>query len=106
MNRERRKGKKVNEGIEWDKWKEHFMRLLGGVEDKVVRGKGSDRRGMDKEEEINGEKIKGLAKLKDGKATGIDGIPNEVWKYGGEAIGKWVKNFCNRIWRGEGWLEG
>lgn len=34
------------------------MRLLGGVEDRVVRGKGSDVRSRGEEEEINKEEIK------------------------------------------------
>lgn len=46
------------------------MRLLGGVEDRVVRGKSSDVRSRGEEEEINEEEIKkAIGKLK--------------WKYGG-----------------------
>jgi len=32
VNRERRKRKRMNENIEMEEWKEHFIRLLGGVE--------------------------------------------------------------------------
>jgi len=32
----------VNEEIEMEEWKEYFMRLLGGVEKKVVRGDGEE----------------------------------------------------------------
>lgn len=42
-NRERRKGRRVNEEIEDEEWKEYFMRLLGRVEEKVVRGVGRSR---------------------------------------------------------------
>lgn len=28
-----------------------------------------------------------------------------MWRYGGEDIEDWAWNFCNKIWRGEGWLE-
>lgn len=38
VNREMRKRKRINEGIKWEEWKEHFMRLLGEVE--VARGSG------------------------------------------------------------------
>jgi len=31
-----------------------------------------------------------LRKLKDGKAVGVDGVPNEVWKYDGKEIEGWV----------------
>lgn len=37
VNRERRRRKKVNKNIDMEEWKEHFMRLLGGVEDRVVK---------------------------------------------------------------------
>lgn len=71
-NSEQRKEekKRINEDIGW---KEHFMRLLGEVEDKVVRKKGSEIRGRDEEDEISGEEInRAIGKLKDGKATGMD----------------------------------
>jgi len=45
-------------------------------------GKKNRRRGRHKREEI--EKV--VRGLKEGKAMGIDGIPNEVWKFGGERI--------------------
>ncbi|XP_071576419.1 uncharacterized protein [Temnothorax nylanderi] len=28
--------------------------------------------------------------MKEGKAAGIDGIPSEVWKHGGEELEEWV----------------
>jgi len=37
-----------------------------------------------------GEIRKVVGKLKDGKAMGMDGIPNEVWRYGGEGTEEWV----------------
>ena len=43
--------------------------------------------------------------LKDGKAIGNDGIPNEVWKYGGEDIKRWAWEMYRRVWSGEGWPE-
>lgn len=52
--------------------------LLAGVENRVVREK-DDTRSRGKKEEISKEKIKrAIGKLKDGKATRTDGIPNEV----------------------------
>lgn len=82
---DRRKRKRINEGIGW---MEHCMRLLGGVTDRMARG--SDKKGEDEKEEISGEKVKRvITKLKDGgKAAGLDGIPNKVWKYEEEVIGK------------------
>lgn len=43
--------------------------------------------------------------MKDGKANGINGIPADVWKYGGEELENWIWEFCNSIWRGERWPE-
>lgn len=60
------------------------MRLLEGVEDRVVRGR--NMRDGD-EEEISRKEIKEvIGKLKDGKTTGLDRIPNKMWRYGGEEI--------------------
>lgn len=58
------------------------MRLLGGVKDNVIRGKGGDMKDGDKKEERSGKEVKKvIAKLKNGKTAGIDGILNKVWRY-------------------------
>ncbi|XP_026827634.1 golgin subfamily A member 6-like protein 22 [Ooceraea biroi] len=82
INKDRNKRKRVNDGKVMEEWKEHFMRLLGEVEGRVVRG--MEGRGGDEEEEISRKEVtEVLQKLKEGKAVGEDGIPNEAWKYGG-----------------------
>lgn len=104
VNRDRRRRKRVIEAIELEDWKEHFMRLLGGVENKVIGGGGSRTKGD--EEGISRQEIKeAVRSIKDGKAAGLDEIPGEVWKYGGKEIEEWVWNMCNRVWKGEGWPE-
>lgn len=40
VNRGRRKKKRVNENIEEKKWRDYFMRLLKGVDHRVVGGDG------------------------------------------------------------------
>lgn len=30
VNRERKRRRRINEGIEMEEWREHFMRLMGG----------------------------------------------------------------------------
>ncbi|XP_071582205.1 uncharacterized protein [Temnothorax nylanderi] len=68
-----------------EEWKEYFMELMGGMENKVVKGDGGGNR--HEEEEIELEEVRNvIKKLKTGKAIGRDGIPNEVWKFGGEEM--------------------
>lgn len=94
----------MNENIEMGEWKEHFMRLLGGVEVRVIKRGGGEVEGREEKEKIGKEEFrKIIRKLREGKAWGLDGIPREVWKYGGgEMLEKWITEFCNRIWRGKG----
>lgn len=49
------------------------------------KGSGRERGGEgDEEEDMGREEMREvMRRLKDGKAVGSDGIPNEVWKYGG-----------------------
>jgi len=107
VNRERKKRKRLNETIELEVWKEYFMGLLGGVEKRAVKGMGREEgRREKKEKEVEREEVKGaIGRLKDGKALGIDGIPNEVWRYGGEELKNWAWEICRRVWRGEGWPD-
>jgi len=101
VSRERKKRRGISGKIKEEEWVEYFKRVLGGVGRRVVRG----RRG-DKEEEITREEVRVAVKgLKEGKAAGGDGLPREVWKYGGERLEEYVREICNRIWRGEDWID-
>jgi len=111
VRRERKRWKRVSEEIKIEEWKEYFMGLLGGVEGRVVRGRKERREKQgegDREEDLEWEEVKRIIEgLKDGKAIGQDGISNEVWKYGGEGIKRWVWGLCKRVWRGmAGRMEG
>ncbi|XP_046590232.1 uncharacterized protein LOC124293425 [Neodiprion lecontei] len=82
VNRERKKWKRVNEEIGEHEWREYFMGLLGGVENKVIEGGGTANRKGNGEEELQREEIrKVIGKLRDGKAPGGDGIVSEVWRF-------------------------
>lgn len=48
INRERKRGKGVNAGIDMESWRGYFMKLLRGVETRVVR---RIRKGGDWDEE-------------------------------------------------------
>lgn len=50
VNRERKRKGGISKRIEMEDWKRHFMRLLGEVEGRIVRGK---RRREQDEREIN-----------------------------------------------------
>lgn len=100
----------MNREIGMEEWEEHFKGLLGGVEGRVLMGEERLGRTME-ERDIEKEEIWNvMRKVKDKKAMGRDGIPNEVWKYGGEEVREWGWKLCNRVWRGEGrpeeWKEG
>lgn len=78
IGRERGGKKRVEEGIGEEEWKNYFMRLLGGVERKMV---GERRKKIDMVKGIERWEIeKAITRLKDGKAAGEDEIVNEVWK--------------------------
>ena len=80
VNRGRKGGTKVNQGIEKEQWREYFMGLLGGggVEARVKMGAGEGERDGE-EEKISKEEIrKVIRRMKEGKAMGGDEIPNEA----------------------------
>lgn len=55
------------------------------------------------EEDISREEVRRvIGRVKKRKAMGIDGLPNEVWKYGGERMVEWAWRICGRIWKSEG----
>lgn len=106
VNKERRRRGCINVDIEMVKWKEYFIRLPGGVERRMRRGRKSRREGEEEEEEreLGREEVKKiLGDLKDGKAMGMDELPNEVWKYGGKEMERWAWEVCKSVWKGEGW---
>ena len=69
--------------------------------------RGERRRVVEGEErELSKEEVRRVVRnLKDWKAGGGDGITNEVWKYGGIEVEEWLWDICNRVWKGEGWVE-
>jgi len=57
------------------------------VEGRVVKGgRERSRKGEGSEEEISKQEVRSVfKKLKEEKATGVDGIPSEEWKHGGKS---------------------
>lgn len=63
---------------------------MEGSQEKQKEGK---RRG--ERNGINKEEVKTvIVKLKDKKAVEVDGIPAEVWKYGGQEVEEWYEGFA------------
>lgn len=55
-----------------------------------------------REKELNRAEIrKTIKRLKNGKAAGIDGIPEKLWNYGREDLEKWMWKFYDTIWNRE-----
>ena len=53
-------------------------------------------------DEIKVEEMKtAVSAMKRNKATGPDGIPAEVWKFGGEKVGLWLCTIFNKIINGD-----
>lgn len=79
------------------------MDLLGGMEGRVVWGRGErrDRRDLDEGEIRWDEMKKVIDNLKVGKAAEVDGLGNELWKFGEREVRDWAWRFCNKVWRGK-----
>lgn len=66
-----------------------LYQAVGRVMVRVIEGVGKGGREGDTEVDVSREEIRvAIKKLRDGKAVGINEIPNEVWKYGGERVEK------------------
>ena len=70
VNWERKRRRRIEEGIKMEEWEEYFKGLLGGVEWRVRKG-GERGRGEDEGEELSKEEIgRVMRNLKEGKAEG------------------------------------
>ncbi|KAL6431964.1 hypothetical protein ACFW04_007414 [Cataglyphis niger] len=96
-------GKKKEEKERWER-KVREIKTEGQVWELVNRGRRKRRK---VNEDISMEEWDGYFRnlLRGGGAVGADGIPAEVWKYGGENMEEWIWKICNRVWKGEGWIE-
>jgi len=106
VNREWKSRKRINETIEMEEWKEYFMGLMRRIEKRAIRRMKKKEREKKDEKKMKLEEVKdAIWRLKDGKALGIDGILNEIWRYRGEEMTKWAWEVCRRVWRGKDWLD-
>ncbi|EZA53827.1 hypothetical protein X777_06701 [Ooceraea biroi] len=104
INKRRTKREWINNEIHKEEWRKYFMELLDGhekhtaeeeehqkrdgsqqeeSEDRKVRTEEEIRIEKEELQELESEEIwRAVRKLKKGKASGIDGIQMEAWKYG------------------------
>ena len=83
------------------RWSEYFEELLNVNEEREVQlttlGRGGARSNRKNEEvHISGKEVTdAIAKLKYGKAVGMDGVSVEMIKKGGKAVREWFVRLCN-----------
>jgi len=94
-----------------NRWRAHFMELLGGTEERVVLEEEKEKkdavnkreRSEEEKEEITKEElVKQLRKLKKGKAPGENGIENEAWRLMPGVIGEVFLKLINKLGRKAG----
>jgi len=91
--------RKWNENNIGKEWRRHFMELLEGEEMEIRKKAGPEKMGRVIEEEIRiGEVRNAIKKLKVKKATGVDGIPMEAWKFADEELIKELADLIKSVW--------
>nr|XP_033200100.1 golgin subfamily A member 6-like protein 6 [Bombus vancouverensis nearcticus] len=115
INKYRRRREVVDEEIREEEWKNHCMETLEGTESKEDRRTAVRREEEESKEEREDniekeEVILQIRKLKEKKATGEDGLENEVWKYVPKEVGEALWVMLGKIWNGKGipedWRKG
>jgi len=88
LNKERKRRKGINENIEIEEWKEFFMRLLGGVEGRVVIEKEKEGWGRENDEmRVSRKEMKEtLRKLKEGDRVGRYSRNLGIWGRGDRGV--------------------
>lgn len=87
------------------RWSEYFEELLNVNEEREVQlttlGRGGTRSNRKKEEVRISEKevADAIAKLKCGKAMGMDGVSVEMIKKGGKTVREWFVRLCNACYQ-------
>ena len=100
VNEGRKERTQIWEGIEDERWIEHFKKQLEGIEIERVETDEMNKERKKLEGEIKEEEIvNAIKKLKRRKATGIDGIPNEAWIEGIEQLKEELKIYLNKVWK-------
>ncbi|XP_050469789.1 uncharacterized protein LOC126863566 [Bombus huntii] len=115
INKYRRRKEVIDEDIREEEWKNYFMEMLEGTEskeDRRIEGwRAEEESKEEREDNIEKEEvIFQIRNLKEKKATGGDGLENEVWKYAPKEVGEALWEMLRKIWNGKGipedWRKG
>ena len=84
------------------RWSEYFQKLLNvpeDIESEVLENiqKRSINTALDEKPTMD-EMVRAIKGLKDGEAPGGDGIPAEVWKYGGANLSNRLHRWIIKVW--------
>ena len=84
------------------RWSEHFRKLLnvpGDIDHEAPENitQRISKTSLDKIPTMD-EMARPIAGLKDGKATGGDGIPADVWKHGGDNLFSRLHQLITNVW--------
>ena len=87
-----------------ERWIRHYKTLLTGnnedVDMNLFPELAASNRGPDTANVMRCEVAKHIKSLPDGKAPGIDGLPGELLKAGGELVEEWITTIVQRIIQG------
>ncbi|XP_014216449.1 golgin subfamily A member 6-like protein 22 [Copidosoma floridanum] len=103
--RYRKKKSGVNNKTEIEEWRRHFMRKLGGKDEKammiekVVEENARIEKSTQDQEELSKEELKRLInRLKPRKAPGDDKLENEIWKYMPKEVDAALWELMKKVW--------
>ena len=92
----------LSDDISMDKWREHFIKLLQGSEE---RQHAKISRRIEEVKLTDSEIETQIKNLKKEKAAGEEGIKNEAWIHSKGRIREKLKELIKLVWRGEGFPE-
>lgn len=107
---ERKKRDNISRRITQEEWRQHFIGLLQGTEEKKTAPE--DREQIsEKEKEITlAEMEKQIRKLKKKKAAGEDEVKNEAWLHCTAEVKYRLLGIIQKVWKREGfpksWRRG
>ncbi len=81
-------------------WKDYFEQLMNNEAEGEVVVIEAGRGQIPMQREIDRLEVeRAIARLKCGKAVGMDGITAEILKYGVDAVVEWMLLICKRAWK-------